>query len=114
MPAKSPLLNNSVHFAFTASIAAFWANPGVASPANKAIASAILRMIRSLCVFDFKRPVGSRYVPGETVPHIDSGSLLQLEQAPSAEARAADHGVCAGHAIQFVPFRSEADRARAV
>jgi hypothetical protein len=64
-------LNNSVHFAFTASIAAFWANAGVANPAKKAITSAILRMISSLCIFDFQGPVGSRYISGETVPHID-------------------------------------------
>src|SRR6516162_11950030 len=44
MPAKSPLLKNSIHFAFTASISAFWANAGAIEPAISAIAKAIPRM----------------------------------------------------------------------
>src|SRR5262249_6364772 len=42
--AKSPLLKNSTHFAFTASISDCWANAGTVSPTTKTIASAILRM----------------------------------------------------------------------
>src|SRR5260221_7413605 len=44
MPAKSPLLKKSIHFAFTASMSAFWANAGAISAATKAITGAILRM----------------------------------------------------------------------
>jgi len=43
-PAKSPLLKNSIHFEFTASISAFWANAGAMSAAIKAIVGAMLRM----------------------------------------------------------------------
>src|SRR5262249_32780890 len=43
-PTKSPSLKKSIHFAFTASISAFWANAGKISPTTKAIASAIVRM----------------------------------------------------------------------
>src|SRR5262249_29711065 len=42
--AKSPLLKNSIHFAFTASISAFSANADAISPATKVITNAILRM----------------------------------------------------------------------
>src|SRR5262249_23799009 len=48
-PAKSPLLKKSIHFAFTVSISAFWANAGIISPTTKAIASAIVRMTHDSC-----------------------------------------------------------------
>jgi hypothetical protein len=38
------LLKKSIHFAFTASISAFWANAGAMSATTKAIIGAILRM----------------------------------------------------------------------
>jgi hypothetical protein len=44
IPAKSPLLKSSIHFAFTASISAFWENACAFSPAMNAITSANLRM----------------------------------------------------------------------
>src|SRR5262245_61274875 len=48
-PTKSPLLKKSIHFAFTVSISAFWANAGIISPTTKAIASAIVRMTHDSC-----------------------------------------------------------------
>src|SRR5215510_15943101 len=48
MPAKSPLLKNSIHLALAASISAFWANAGALIPTTNAITNAMLRMINSL------------------------------------------------------------------
>jgi hypothetical protein len=41
------LLKKSIHFAFTASISAFWANAGKISPTTKAIARGL--RVKSLC-----------------------------------------------------------------
>ena len=41
MPAKSPLLKNSIHFALAASISAFWANAGALIPTTNAITNAM-------------------------------------------------------------------------
>src|SRR5277367_4277416 len=44
MPAKSPLLKKSIHFAFAASISAFWAKAGAISPTTNTDTNAILRI----------------------------------------------------------------------
>src|SRR5262245_7756806 len=59
-PAKSPLLKKSIHFAFTASISAFWANAGALSAARKAITAAILRMVDGLLTRGEHTPITTR------------------------------------------------------
>src|SRR5213080_2441819 len=66
MPSKSPLLKNSIHLAFTASISACWATDGAMSPAKNAIDSAILRIINSALRFQ-KVPIALRHTQRNAV-----------------------------------------------
>src|SRR5713226_9491700 len=85
MPAKSPLLKKSIHFAFTASMSAFWANAGAISAATKAITGAILRMTHgsrlgvNICAFaDFPQDRREdRRLLGASMPGLPSAQRAQ-------------------------------------